>query len=95
MIISVTSHRGHHEAVVENDTARMVFDRLTGKRKEPLPAAVRTKIPDTWAELDALWGGTGGGYTALTREADGKMSDSKEFDPHAEEIAFIAPVTGG
>ncbi len=36
MLIKVTSFRGHHECEVPADIGRLIFDKLTGKRKEPL-----------------------------------------------------------
>lgn len=93
MKISITSSRGHHEAVADVETARCVFEKLTGKRKDPLPRTL--KIPDTFGELEALWKEGGGGYTALAKNKVGDLSLMKEFDPTVEDVAFIAPVVGG
>ena len=97
MKIQVTSSRGHHEAVTDAEVAHMVFDKLTGKRHASLPAELKTKIPDTWQELDALWrDGDVSGYTAIAKTA-GKpdMVNLKEFDPQVDDLLFLSPIAGG
>lgn len=93
MRIKVTSFRGHHECEVPADVGRMIFDKLTGKRKEPLPKSV--VVPDTFQELAALWKSGEGGYTAVSTGDDGEVIGLREFSPEAREILFIAPIVGG
>jgi len=93
MNISITSFRGHHEAVADADTARLLFDKLTGRHPAPLPRAL--KVPDTFAELEALWTDGGGGYTALSKDKVGDMRPLKEFDPAVEDVVFLFPHMGG
>ena len=93
MRIKVTSHRGHHECEVTADVGRMIFEKLTGKRGDPLPKSL--KVPDTFQELAALWQPGQGGYTAVSSDKDGEVLSVREYNPDASEILFIAPITGG
>jgi hypothetical protein len=94
MKINVTSWRGHHEAVLEPEISKALFNKMTGKTVEALPAEFKTKIPDTWQELEGLWRDGKLGYMAVAGNK-GDLSLVKEFDPLAEEMTFIAPQTGG
>ena len=97
MKVRITSWRGDHCATVDVGVAEQVFAKLTGKRTDALPTAVREKCPDTWQELQALWNpGKVTGYTPVVKHAgqDG-MVGVKEFDPSADELMFLAPVVGG
>jgi hypothetical protein len=95
-IFKVTSKRGHHEAVLEDPAiAGPIFDKMTGKTEAPLPPEFKTKVPDTWQELQALWKPGKLGYTAIQAGADGEVVGLKEFSPEAQDVVFIAPVIGG
>ena len=96
MKIQITSSRGHHEAVADVEVAEMVFQKMTGKRKAPLPPEMKTKVPDTWHELTALWQeGEVGGYTAIAKKAGQDIINLKEFDPQADDLLFLSPIAGG
>jgi len=95
MKVKVTSWRGHHEAaVMEPEVARSVFEKMTGKTSKALDPALKVKMPDTFAELEALWRDGTGGYTALAGAGD-DMRLVREFDPAVEELTFLAPIAGG
>lgn len=96
MLIKVTSHRGHHEAAVADpEVARPIFEKLTGKREEPLPEEFKTKIPDTFQELEGLWKKGKMGYTAFQTDGQGEVIGLKEFAPEARDVVFMAPIVGG
>ena len=97
MRIQITSSRGHHEAETDTAVAEVVFNKLTGKRHAALPPEVRTKVPDTWHELDALWqDGTVSGYTAISKKGDAsEIIGLQEFDPQAGDLMFMSPISGG
>jgi hypothetical protein len=92
MKIKITSRRGHHEAVLETDVSRMIFEKLTGQRTEPLPAEIQAQLPETFRELTALWTPGKTTYLAVDPSADRRIRD---FAPDAGEILFLAPVIGG
>jgi hypothetical protein len=92
MKIKITSHRGHHEAVLEADVSQMIFEKLTGVRTEALPCDLKTRMPQEFKELKALWTSGKTAYLAIEPSANRHI---REFDPNAEEILFLAPITGG
>ena len=95
MRLKITSWRGHHQADVETPVARSLFDKMTGRSKEALPQAVKIAVPDTFAELTALWNAGNPGYTALKVDENKNATVLNDFDPEAEEVIFLAPITGG
>lgn len=97
MKLKITSWRGHHEADVEPAVAKALFDKMTGKDREPLPATVRAAVPATFGELTALWEAGHPGYSVVAppETADRPPKALTEFDPAAKELIFIAPITGG
>ena len=95
MKLKVTSFRGHHEAVVEPEVGRALFEKMTGRNKAPLPAEIRTAVPETFGELKALWEAGNPGYSALAVSEDKNCAPLREFDPAAQEVLFLAPVAGG
>lgn len=95
MKIMVTSWRGHHEAVVmEPEVSEAIFEKMTGQTVKPLPVEYKTKIPDSFQELEGLWTKGKMGYTAMQGQ-NGEMEVVKEFDPKIEDLLFIAPIIGG
>lgn len=95
MVIRITSWRGDHNCVTEPEVARALYDKLTGKSNEPLPAELKTKVPETFEELAGLWTEGTLGYSAIGLDKDGEIIAVKEFDPKAAEVVFLAPITGG
>jgi hypothetical protein len=95
MRIKVHSHRGDHEAVLSEPDARLVFNKLTGGYGDPLPADLKTRVPDTWQELEALWNPGQPQYLAAVKDAKGEATLTKEWRPDVAEMTFLAPVTGG
>ena len=94
MKIKITSHRGHHECAVDATVGEALFDKLTGRRVEALPAELRPKIPENFAELEGLWRDSRMNYAAVATRG-GELVGVREFAPQADEIVFIAPITGG
>ena len=94
MIVKIISHRGDHNAVMGADIAEQVFDKLTGKREDALPVALKTQVPDTWQELDALWNPGKPTYGAFSKHG-ADIKPVKTFDPQEDDLLFIAPVMGG
>jgi hypothetical protein len=95
MVLKVTSHRGHHEAnVAEIDVAKQIFDKMTGKTEEALDHSIKTKIPDTFQELEGLWKTGKMGYMAFTGKGD-ESEMLTSFKEEVEDVVFIAPVRGG
>ena len=89
MIIKVTSWRGHHEgAVAEDEVLVAVFNKFTGRNLDPLPEALRSRLPSNFGELDSLWKQGNPGYTAITMR-DGAMTGLREFDRTADQVLFI------
>lgn len=96
MKIMVTSFRGDHNAEVEDvAVAEQLFNKLSGKMEEPLPEEVKTKIPDTFQELEGLWKKGKMGYTAFQTDGQGEVIGLKEFAPEARDVVFMAPIVGG
>ena len=95
MIFKITTFRGHHEAsVMEPEVSRQIFDKLTGLSQAALPAEFKTKVPDTFQELEALWKDGPMGYLGFAQQGT-ELTLTKEFDPTVEEMVFIAPQQGG
>ena len=94
MRIRITSHLGHHEAVIDQDVAKAIFDKMTGKTKAALPKSIRTKVPDNFEQLAALWTDSKMSYVASAKQGE-QLVAVKEFDPQIEDMLFIAPVMGG
>ena len=100
MIFKITSHRGHHEAdVAEAEVSEALFNKLTGKTKEALPTEFKSKVPETFQELEGLWKEGKLGYTATTVDKGlDKENNSrlvKEFDPQVKEVVFLGLLGGG
>lgn len=96
MKIKITSFRGHHEAdIMEPEVAEALFDKLTGKTKEALPADLKTKVPDTFEELQGLWQKGKLPYVAAVKKGNAEARIVKEFDPEADDMLFLAPIIGG
>ena len=96
MNLQVTSHRGHHEAcVLEPEVSKAIFEKLTGKNTEPLPQALKTKMPDTWADLEALWEKGQKGYLPFLVDEEKNLIPCREYSPEIKDILFLAPITGG
>ena len=97
MKISIMSEHGHHEAVLEGqdiEVGREIFNKLTGKRLKALPPELKTKVPDTFQELAALWNDGGAVYVPVGKKG-GESVKLAEFDPSADEVLFIPPQAGG
>lgn len=95
MKIRITSHRGDHEAVVEPEVGRAIFDKMTGASEAPLDESVRERVPETFSELARLWEKGKLSYAAIRKDAQGELEAVREFDPSADEVTFLAPITGG
>ena len=92
MKIRIASHRGDHQATIENETVqKALFDKLTGKTSKPLSSDVKESIPGTFEELTALFRRGKMGYTAFSKDSEMVI----DFDPSAKEIAFFPPIQGG
>lgn len=93
----ITSFRGDHNAVLEAPgVAEAIFNKLSGKTVEPLPPEIKTQVPDTFHELEALWtAGKVEGYTVISQDKDGEIIGMKDFNPAAEVVVAIAPIQGG
>jgi len=64
---------------------------MTGKSTAALPQDLKTKVPDTFQELEALWREGKLGYMAF----DEKDVMVKEFRPEATELLFSPKIIGG
>jgi len=96
MKFRVTSKRGDHQAVLEApDVAEALFNKLSGKTSAALPAEMKTKIPDTFGELEGLWREGQMGYTAISQDKNENLIGLKDFVPEAETVVFIAPIAAG
>lgn len=96
MKFMVTSHRGHHEATVEDAVvSEALFNKLAGIRTEPLPEEYKVRIPDTFQELAGLWKDEKMGYTPIGFGPNEEMMQVKEYSPDIEKVIFLAPITGG
>ena len=93
MTIKITSPRGHHEAVADADVSEALFLKMTGKSSKRLSDEIKTKLPDNFKELEGLWKPGKLSYIAVSKNDE--MIPVKEFDPAAENIVFISPVSGG
>jgi hypothetical protein len=94
MKISIMSEHGHHEAVVEDEVSREIFNKLTGKSSKALPAEMKVKVPNTFQELSALWHDGGRTYLAVGKRG-GESVKLAEYDPKADEVLFMPPQAGG
>ena len=90
MKIIVASGRGHHECVCEPEIGKALFEKLIGRTSEALPSDLKTKVPETFQELAALWEPGKLGYMAFRNE-----EMIKQFDPAAEEVTFMPAIRGG
>jgi len=95
MKVMITSFRGDHNAVLEPEVSQVLFEKLTGKRTEALPADLKTKVPDTFQELEGLWRDGKLGYSAFVQHPEDGIAPVKEFNPEIEDLLFIAPQQGG
>jgi len=95
MIIKITSWRGHHEAVLEPEVGQVLFEKMTGKRVEAIPAEFRVRVPDTFQELESLWQNGKQAYCVVSKDTHGDLIPMKEWNPDVEELLFIAPIAGG
>ena len=95
--LKIQSHKGHHECECEHEVATAVFERLTGKRRDPLPKEMKARLPDTFQDLEALWKGGKQSYLAVTQKDKGKdMEKIHEIDVGGGGIImFIPPIGGG
>jgi hypothetical protein len=94
--LKIQSHKGHHECECEQEVATAVFERLTGKRKDPLPKEMKARLPDTFQDLEALWKGGKQSYLAVTPKGkDMDMEQIHEIDVGSGIIMFIPPIAGG
>ena len=91
MKLIITSKRGHHEAVLEPEVSKLLFDKMTGKMERSLDKDLKQQIPDTFEELKGLWKRGNPGYTAY----DENEEIMTEFNPEAKEVLFVAPIAGG
>ena len=95
MIIRIQSHRGDHNCeVADVDVAEKVFDKLTGRTSLPLSEEVRTSIPDTFQELEALFRTGTLSYMPVQKDG-GYMTLVERFSPDLREVLFVAPIRGG
>lgn len=95
MRIKITSHRGHHEAVLdEPQVAEQFFNKMVGKETAALPPELKTKVPDTFVELESIWKNGNPGYSAYTKKGD-MLEKVVDFNPAVEEVLFISPIIGG
>jgi hypothetical protein len=96
MRIMITSFRGHHEAeVLDPEVAKAIYDKMSGKTEEPLPEVLKTQVPDTFQELEALWKEGRLGYSAVSKDKDDELIPMREFDPQAEVLCFLGMIQGG
>lgn len=91
MKIRIQSGRGDHSAEVCEEVAEAIFNKMTGKTKEALPADLRTKVPDTFQELEFLWKPGKLSFPAIENKDD----LMKSFRPEATEVLFLIPHIGG
>ncbi len=91
MKIRIGSHLGDHNCDCEEQVAEAVFNKLTGKTAEPLPQDLKTKVPDNFLELEAIWKEGKLGYTAFDEE----NVIVKKFDTTTRELLFMPVVIGG
>lgn len=95
MKFMITSWRGHHGATIDDiQIQKDLFNKLTGLRKEPLPEEYKTKIPDNFQELEALWKTGKMEYDAINVDK-GEWKKIREFNSQVQELVFLAPKTGG
>ncbi len=95
MVFKITSHRGHHEATLEQEAGRMVFEKLTGLTRARLPEAARVYVPENFGELETLWRDGAGEYTAFAVSPDKELTPLRKFDPAVKEVLLLAPIAGG
>jgi hypothetical protein len=91
MKLKIQSFRGDHNCECEEQIAEAVFNKLTGKMSDPLPQDLKTKVPDTFQELEGLWREGKLGYMAF----DEKDVLVKEFKASAQELLFAPKIIGG
>ena len=92
--LKIQSHLGHHECQCEQEVAIAVFERLTGKRKDPLPEEMKTQLPDTFQDLEALWKGGKQSYVAVVKKGE-EMEQVRQLEKGVVEVMFIPPIAGG
>ena len=96
MKIMITSFRGDHNCeVAEAEVAEKLFNKLSGKTTEALPEEFKTKVPNTFQELEALWKPGKLGYTMVSKDKDENLIPVKEFDPALDNMLAIAMQQGG
>jgi hypothetical protein len=93
MKLLITSPRGHHETVAETEISAAVFDKLIGKKLEPLSVDLKSKLPETFSEV-GLYENRKLSYTAFEK-VGGEFKVTRQFNPQAEEMMFVAPIIGG
>lgn len=91
MKIRIHSFRGDHACEPDVAVAEAIFNKLTGKTKEALPEEIKTKVPDTFKELQELW--TEGKMKFLVADESNEMV--KEFRPDIQEMLFMPIPIGG
>jgi len=95
MKIRITSFRGDHQGVVETESGKALFEKLTGQSDAPLPDLMKLAIPETFQELESLWTPGNPGYSAISLDKDGNIIALKDFQQTAETVVFIALIIGG
>jgi len=83
---------GDANCVLEENDARAIFDKLTGRTSEPLLEELRTKVPDTFQALQALWGPGKLSYFPVDFSTQEMVT---KFDPQVQDLVFVAPIRGG
>ena len=97
MIFKITSHIGHHEAdVLDVVDQQMLFEKLVGTRNEALPVEMKSKVPDTFHNLNQLWHDGKMGFIPVVKQEDSEdFVMIKQFNPSLREVVMLAPIRGG
>lgn len=96
MKIMITSFRGDHNCeVLDPVIAETIFNKLSGKSSEALPAEYKTKVPNTFQELENLWRPGKLGYTMVSKDKDENLIPVKAFNPELDNLLAIGMEQGG
>ena len=89
MKIKFSTHRGVEVCDVIPEIGEPLYNKLTGRTNEPLLCTLRAFVPNTFAELGALWNKGKLGYSAFEARQNTPLAALSNFDPAAEEIIFV------
>ncbi len=96
MKLLITSHRGHHECILdEPEVSQNFYEKMTGLRTEALPQEYKGFVPENFDELEKLWKTSTMGFSAIGFDENQEVIAMNKFNPEVKEMVYIAPITGG